>query len=515
MGQSKPPISAPNLSAEQAWISTTLLALKPGASTASKRRNGHAPHARRLIGDELLPKSLLGPYIASGCALRPEDSSRHTLNRTSLFAGSEIPGIMAEAIGIASGLLALGQFAFQSSIALYETINSYQSHQQRVRELAEETSALSGVLASLVETVKATTDIDLSSLEMPLRQCGKACQTFDQQIKKVSSRSTGARASVRDWARLRYMGEDMDGFRRLLASYKMTIMVALTDANLRRSAATSDNIEGYNDLLNSTKEGLEDRLERIDERLDTLLGGRSASESTPDTSEMMQIKEEKLSTEKSLAICAQLSMHISELQIQYARDSAAGTSGRTDRASISEKITHDGLKECQHSLSRMAAKLREHERLLFSRLTEKMKASSSTPEEAADIARLRDEWESTFESMNILSKAGSYFENETSVIENHATGDAHQIMVATDEKTLHGVNRGLGWRSRQIGGRMNDETVRQLSRDMVTVTYKNVYDDEQPPRKGTPTGSADKERAGRFAGFHERYGEGFKLTSMK
>lgn len=139
---------------------------------------------------------------------------------------------MAEAIGVASGLLALGQFAFQSSVALYQTISSYKSHQQRVRELEEEASALSGVLGSLVETVEATTDIDLSSLEMPLRQCGKACQAFEQQIKKCSSRSTGTRASVRDWARLQYMGEDMDGFRRLLASYKMTIMVALTDANL-------------------------------------------------------------------------------------------------------------------------------------------------------------------------------------------------------------------------------------------------------------------------------------------
>jgi hypothetical protein len=139
---------------------------------------------------------------------------------------------MAEAIGAASGLLALGQFAFQSSIALYQTISSYQSHQQRVRDLADESNALSDVLGSLVETVQSTTDLDLSSLEIPLRQCGKACQAFEQEIKKCSSRSTGSRASVRDWARLRYIGEDIDGFRRLLASYKMTIMVALTDANL-------------------------------------------------------------------------------------------------------------------------------------------------------------------------------------------------------------------------------------------------------------------------------------------
>ena len=139
---------------------------------------------------------------------------------------------MAEPIGIASGLVALATFAFHSSVALYETVNSYNSHQQRVRDLAEETSALSGVLGSLAETISASTDLDLSALEIPLRRCGMACGEFEQEIKKCSSRSGGSRASFRDWAKLRYMGEDIDGFRRVLSGYKMTIAIALSDANL-------------------------------------------------------------------------------------------------------------------------------------------------------------------------------------------------------------------------------------------------------------------------------------------
>jgi hypothetical protein len=139
---------------------------------------------------------------------------------------------MAESIGLASGLVALATFAFQSSVALYETVNSYHSHQQRIRDLAEETSALSGVLGSLTETISASTDLDLSALEIPLRRCGKACQEFEQEIKKCSLRSGGNRASFRDWARLRYMGEDVDGFRRVLSGYKMTITIALSDVNL-------------------------------------------------------------------------------------------------------------------------------------------------------------------------------------------------------------------------------------------------------------------------------------------
>jgi hypothetical protein len=34
------------------------------------------------------------------------------------------------------------------------------------------------------------------------------------------------------WAKVKYMGEDIEYFRRLLASYEMTINVALTDLTL-------------------------------------------------------------------------------------------------------------------------------------------------------------------------------------------------------------------------------------------------------------------------------------------
>jgi hypothetical protein len=239
---------------------------------------------------------------------------------------------------------------------------------------------------------------------------------------------------------------------------------------------------------------------------------KSVTESSADATELRQIHEEKLSTEKSLEICTQLSNHISQLEVAAATNSRR--SSGTDAGSIPERITREGLEECKHSLTRMVEKLKTHEKLLFNQLTGKMKATTTSPDQAADIARLREEWESMHESMSILSKAGNYFEQETSVIENHATGDAVQIMVSTDEKTIRGTNRGLGWRSRQIGGRMDNETLRQISRDMVTITIRNP-DDEEPPRGRTPTASDSTGRGGggRYSEFKERYGEGFKLTS--
>lgn len=139
---------------------------------------------------------------------------------------------MAEPIGIASGLLALATFAFQCSISLYETVNSFRSHPKRVRDLLEELEALGAVLGPLADTVKAAADIDLSALDLPLLRCGSACKEFQQEILQCSSRSNNNRTNFRDWARLKYMGDDIDGFRRLLAGYKATINIALTDANL-------------------------------------------------------------------------------------------------------------------------------------------------------------------------------------------------------------------------------------------------------------------------------------------
>jgi hypothetical protein len=139
---------------------------------------------------------------------------------------------MAEAIGLASGLLALARFALQCSISLHETVKDFRSHPKRVRDLLEELEALSDVLGPLADFVKAKAEIDLSALDLPLLRCGNACREFQQELLRCSSRSNSNGTNFRDWARLKYMGDDIDGFRRLLAGYKATINIALTDANL-------------------------------------------------------------------------------------------------------------------------------------------------------------------------------------------------------------------------------------------------------------------------------------------
>jgi hypothetical protein len=139
---------------------------------------------------------------------------------------------VAEPVSLASGLLALAMFAFQSTLSLYDLVKSFRPSPARVRDLLQELKALGGLLGHLVDRVRATGDQDLSALNLPLLRCGHGCIDFQQEIMEFASRSGATRTNFRDWAKLKYMGDDMDGFRRMLSTYKLTINIALTDANL-------------------------------------------------------------------------------------------------------------------------------------------------------------------------------------------------------------------------------------------------------------------------------------------
>ena len=67
-----------------------------------------------------------------------------------------------------------------------------------------------------------------------------------------------------------------------------------------------------------------------------------------------------------------------------------------------------------------------------------------------------------------------------STIENYSTGDAVQFMVSTNGKNICGKNRGLGWRTRQVGGYMSDAALQQLSRTMHLFNSQTTLSDILP-----------------------------------
>jgi septal ring factor EnvC (AmiA/AmiB activator) len=138
---------------------------------------------------------------------------------------------MAEVVGTLSAIIPLVTLAFQSSITLYQTVQSLQSRDKVIRELRQELEALQDVLRALGESIRDF-EVDLTVLEQPLKRCNKACGEFNALIMKCTSHSTQEQNSKRDWIRLRYMGGDITNFKDMLSSYKSTISIALAYANL-------------------------------------------------------------------------------------------------------------------------------------------------------------------------------------------------------------------------------------------------------------------------------------------
>jgi hypothetical protein len=155
---------------------------------------------------------------------------------------------MAEPVGLASAILALATFALKATVSLYDDVNTFRTHPKKVRDLLEELHALRGVLEMLMKTAGAATDVDFSALGVPLQRCREACEEFGQELTKCCARSNADRTSFRDWAKMKYMGNDIDGFRQQLASYKSTINIALTDASLSVFAY----LRGYLDELSNS-----------------------------------------------------------------------------------------------------------------------------------------------------------------------------------------------------------------------------------------------------------------------
>lgn len=145
------------------------------------------------------------------------------------------------------------------------------------------------------------------------------------------------------------------------------------------------------------------------------------------------------------------------------------------------------------------------------RLVAKTKTEMRSPEDVADLSRLQEEWNATRQSMENISKADHFLAQTTSTIDNYALGDAVQFMVSTDGKTIRGTNRGLGWRTRQVGGHMSNDSVQQPSRDMTASPVRNAGTEGSPVQSDQPPVS--DEGAEQPNSDFERYGKGFKLAS--
>lgn len=228
-----------------------------------------------------------------------------------------------------------------------------------------------------------------------------------------------------------------------------------------------------------------------------------------DAAELRSLREERLSTEKCLQICAQLSSHIDQIQLMSDEAGSSQASGGTEASP--EWVTNEGLQECKNSLAATATKLEKHMRDVMDRLLAKSRTAISSDEDAQDLSRLRDEWETARQCLDICSRADRHLKENVSVIENHGTGDSLQFMVSANGKVLHGKNQGLGWRNTQVGGYMSNESIQQLSRDLATIHTSHLRGGVSISKDGPTPNAGDVVEGETTAAFKERYGRGFTL----
>lgn len=197
-----------------------------------------------------------------------------------------------------------------------------------------------------------------------------------------------------------------------------------------------------------------------------------------------------------LQICTDFSAHIAQLQPTMQEPDSDGASSPKSKESDDNDVQY-----CRENLSRLASRAARHEEEVFKRLFERMAATDNSDETADGIGQLRKDWKLARESMEALTIASRYLNQQTDSIENFATGDAVQFIVSTEGKTLRGKNSGLGWRARQACGYMNDDTVRQLSTHFHGISFQPM-DAKQKAQHDA-----------RNAEFSSRFGGGYKLTT--
>ena len=272
--------------------------------------------------------------------------------------------------------------------------------------------------------------------------------------------------------------------------------------NSRTAAVTADVLKEYKELIANTTTDLEDHLQEIERKLQTLpLRGDTISDE--DVAERERMQKEKDSTKQCLAICAQVLEQVSQVRPNVFEDiSAANDAYQVDistRGGLipAKRVTAKVLEEFQDKLTATTSDLNENLQKINIRLQRHPSPGARIlDEDTAERKRLQEELDSIKQCLAICTQASEKADQvRTNVFEDvSAAKDAHQLIISTlgDLVLAKQVTAGLG--SDQWLGQMADATVQQLSRDRVDIRGRAATDKGAEPQK-----------------FADQYGAGYKL----
>ncbi|KAK5103205.1 hypothetical protein LTS08_004010 [Lithohypha guttulata] len=217
---------------------------------------------------------------------------------------------MAEVIGAVSGLAALIGIACKGIQSLIKCLKEIHNAPDVVLELIAQLEAILVVLQSLEKTIDGDDDA-LKTLKGPIEWCGTACIQLRTRLIGLGSNQSHASRLV-DWTKLKFMGNDIEDFKKAMASYKSTICIAVGDVNLRELKVSQKVLSEYRDLIGQTQKSLEQRLDQFHDRLKSVY---TSTEPTSESEQRTAIAEAE-HTKRCIQICEEAAENIAKLQFE-------------------------------------------------------------------------------------------------------------------------------------------------------------------------------------------------------
>ncbi|KAJ5982650.1 hypothetical protein N7451_012750 [Penicillium sp. IBT 35674x] len=254
-------------------------------------------------------------------------------------------GILKDITGpLGSGVKRI--FSIGSSLlgVTFQEIQSFENQPKDIGHLKSELNSLIAVLKPLLSVVSessAENDPDLVSLKAPLLGCGEACKDLGGLVQKCTKHSHGKKSSVRDWAMLKLLADQIKGAQNVLSMYRTTITLALANANLRRNRVTQEVFEKYNGIILEITSQLKEHIRQVDDRLSSLpLQGATKFSGKE---ELERLLREKLRVKQCLDVCRQIAETINRGQSAVVQDVASPTfkARYTSTKSLNEILSAD------------------------------------------------------------------------------------------------------------------------------------------------------------------------------
>jgi hypothetical protein len=260
-------------------------------------------------------------------------------------------------------------------------------------------------------------------------------------------------------------------------------------------------------MIEITTTDLKEHLQQIDNKLHTpsLQGARISDE---EAAERQRMQEERESTQQCLDICAEVSLHIDQVQPNTLQNISTPSDTHHRPVTLpwtslpASLVTANTLKECKERLKNTISQLERHLQDINKGLQNVSSQSlDASDEQVAEQERIQEEVESIKQCLVICDRAAEQadraFQDRTNAFEDVSmTDDGQQVIVSTFGDLISAKRVTAGARSAQWLGQMSDDTLQQLSRDH---RHSAVEKNEEP-------------KPGTGPQFEGRYGSGHKLS---